>query len=688
MTTYLPQRRPVRSTRALFGAMAALLVAATLVVLPTPAGASAPPTLWVDAEELDFGPVIIGENSPAQTVRVTNAGPGTATGVTVGSPTSSQMARTATTCGATLAAGASCTASYRYQPTTKAEGFAKATITATGGTETSVFLRGSPDAFALALRVTPTGHDFGPVAVGATSSTRAVAITNQFPSAVQFTLAGQTPSGPFQLASNTCPVAPATLAAAATCNLSYTFKPTVAGPAAGAAPLAVTQVAVGTVPFPVTLRGHGGTAGAPVLTISPFSFDFGRVAVGTTAPSQAATVTNTSGTVQTITGRSGGGAGTFGGISTCTATLAPGASCTYAYAANPSTVGLIIDTTSGDLSITGHGDLRFDFAFTAYATGSAARPVLSPRRVNLGPAAIGTPTPSKVVTLHNTGTASLTGISIAQTGLVVPQMTTTETTCGPSLAAYASCTITFRYTPTTTNPTSAGFRVQASKPTQSIRLKGGPIQRVHENFVYLGYGNFLGRDPTTGEKSAAVSALDAGTTSRRAFVTDLANSDEWIQALVQDLYRNTLGRPGDSGGVTFWVGRIRSERNTVAQVAAEFYASNEYYNNIGGGTNSTWVTDLYTRLLNRTPDPGGLAYWVGQTSSKGRASVSGRMFQSAESRRARVTALYQQLLFRGPDPAGRNFWAGKIEDQGDIVLAIELASSTEFLRLSQSDGIG
>src|SRR5690606_18454293 len=108
--------------------------------------------------------------------------------------------------------------------------------------------------------------------------------------------------------------------------------------------------------------------------------------------------------------------------------------------------------------------------------------------------------------------------------------------------------------------------------------------------------------------------------------------------------------------------------------------SNEYFQGIGGGSGESWVRDLYTKLLGRPADQGGLAYWVGQIAAAGRPSVAYRFYQSSESCRARVTLLYHELLHRDPDAGGLTYWAGRVAAQGDIALAKFLAGSSEYAR--------
>lgn len=198
-----------------------------------------------------------------------------------------------------------------------------------------------------------------------------------------------------------------------------------------------------------------------------------------------------------------------------------------------------------------------------------------------------------------------------------------------------------------------------------------------QSFATAARTDFLGSTPSVRRVEADGLALDAGL-ARTTFLTRLSTSDPWLAAVVDGLYQDTLGRPGDPSGTAFWIGQLRSGRRTVAQAAAAFYASAEYYRGFGGGTDRTWVADLYPKLLGRAPDPGGLDYWTRQTATAGRDSVARRFFQSPESARQRVTGLYQDLLGRAPDPSGLAHWSAKVVTDGDLALAVALASSNEY----------
>ena len=74
-----------------------------------------------------------------------------------------------------------------------------------------------------------------------------------------------------------------------------------------------------------------------------------------------------------------------------------------------------------------------------------------------------------------------------------------------------------------------------------------------------------------------------------------------------------------------------------------------------------------------------VAYWVGNVPARGRGWVALQIFQSRESATTRVQALYQALLGRAAEPSAVDFWARRVVTRGDIALAVDLASSTEYL---------
>ena len=198
---------------------------------------------------------------------------------------------------------------------------------------------------------------------------------------------------------------------------------------------------------------------------------------------------------------------------------------------------------------------------------------------------------------------------------------------------------------------------------------------ANESFVHATRVDFLDDDPTRPEIATGVARL--GQVGKTRYLQELSTSDEWLRAIVDRFYNDTLGRPADPAGAAHWIGKLRNG-TPVAEVAATFYSSAEYFRKYGDNDLNTWISDLYPKLMGRAVDPAGLTYWRGQAQSKGRTNVALRLYQSPETARARVRSLYQDLLGRAPDAAGLTYWAGRVVTHGDLALAVSLASSGEY----------
>jgi hypothetical protein len=76
------------------------------------------------------------------------------------------------------------------------------------------------------------------------------------------------------------------------------------------------------------------------------------------------------------------------------------------------------------------------------------------------------------------------------------------------------------------------------------------------------------------------------------------------------LYKAAFNRTPDAGGLGYWISKMDAGVN-YSSVAQSFVNSAEFKTAFGGANPSvnTLVTKLYNNVLNRTPDAGGLAFW-------------------------------------------------------------------------------
>jgi len=150
----------------------------------------------------------------------------------------------------------------------------------------------SLQALAQTVTVTPTSLSFGNQVEGTTSSVRKVTLKNGQSSAI--TITSITSNLSDYAATNNCPVSPTTLAAAATCTISITFKPSALGARSGTLTVADSG---GSSPQLVTLSGTGTAPSLVSISVTPAA---PSVAAGHTEQFTA-TGTYSNGTKQNLT---------------------------------------------------------------------------------------------------------------------------------------------------------------------------------------------------------------------------------------------------------------------------------------------------------------------------------------------------------------------------------------------------
>ena len=310
-----------------------------------------------------------------------------------------------------------------------------------------------------AVTLTPTSLNFGDVATGVTSAVKSVTLKNSGKATLTITaitITG-TNSGDFPETS-TCT---GTLAAGTTCLIKVQFKPSATG--ARSAAVSITDNAAGS-PQQVPLSGTGTTA-----KLSPTPLPFGTWAVGLTSAVKKVTLTNVGTTALTISSIAvtGAEAADFPETATtCASSLAAAASCTVSLTFKPSTTG----ARSANLTVT---DNAAGSPQQVPLSGIGTTAELTPTSLSFGSVTVGNTSAAKTVTLKNVGTTAITITSITIAGTAAGDFAQTNS-CGSSLAASASCTISVTFKPTTTGTRSAMLKVtdSAAGSPQTVSLTG------------------------------------------------------------------------------------------------------------------------------------------------------------------------------------------------------------------------
>jgi hypothetical protein len=228
----------------------------------------APPAFSVFPASLTFSNVLVGVASAPQAVTVANSGgaPMANVGFQITGAAAASYSLGATTCGAKLANGSSCTVPVTFTPAATGSIAAALAISSStaGVAAVSVPLNGLGQVTD-GLSSASSQLSFSTIGVGLTSAAQTVTVTNTSAYAVGSIVF--TATAPFSVSQSTCP---GSLAVGASCTAAVTFAPTVAGVATGALTITSNAVVASSV---VTLLGTGfdftaAADGTSVKTIS------------------------------------------------------------------------------------------------------------------------------------------------------------------------------------------------------------------------------------------------------------------------------------------------------------------------------------------------------------------------------------------------------------------------------------
>ncbi len=196
--------------------------------------------------------------------------------------------------------------------------------------------------------------------------------------------------------------------------------------------------------------------------------------------------------------------------------------------------------------------------------------------------------------------------------------------------------------------------------------------------------------PTTAERTTWVTALGNRSKTAGDLVEALRRGTDNTTNVdpAARLYRAFLGRTPDAGGLTFWVGRRRTGTWTLTRMADSFASSSEFTRKYGSLTNREFVTRIYTDVLGRAADKGGVDYWTAQLDS-GRRTRGAVMVGFSESNEYKtkqanntdvaVTTIF--LLGRAPSADEVAAWTvARTQGTTAAVLAQQLVSSAEYAR--------
>jgi hypothetical protein len=314
-------------------------------------------------------------------------------------------------------------------------------------------------AAAQAVSLSPTSLAFGNQQVGIASAPMVVTLTNTGTATLavkKIQIAGA--NGTDFTQTNTCGTS---VVAGGSCTFNVILNPTWTGARAGS--LSISDNAAGS-PQAVTLSGNGL---APAVQFSPSSLTFANQGISTASPSQNITLTNNGQEPLLISSLSiaGGNPGDFSQTNNCGTSLAINTACTITVTFTPvapwsrSGAVWIVDNALGSPHVAG--------VMGNGISGGVAS--FSPSSLTFATALMGSTSAAQIVTMSNTGTAPL------QIGNITPAGDYIQTNnCGTSVAAGASCSITVKFTPSSTLARPGWIDVYFTDPAgiQTVALSG------------------------------------------------------------------------------------------------------------------------------------------------------------------------------------------------------------------------
>lgn len=453
---------------------------------------TAQPTDTLGATSLTFGETIIGTNSAAQAVTLTNSGGNPLTGIAVSVSGPFQQSNDCTT---QLSANSRCGIQVQFLPTAAGTQTGTLTIADILRTQT-VALSGtgvSPPAF----RIVPASLTFAAQTVGAASQPQTLTIINSGGAAMSnfgFQISGSSAAS-FAMGTSSCG---ATLASGASCTMQVIFTPATAGGLLATLTLSASNAKAAT----VALNGTGQTAAA--LVVSPTQLTFAAQAIGQTSAGQTVTITNNGGTA--AAGLALSASGWFAVAQTmCGTSLAAGASCTAAVTFTPMQTGAL----TGVLTIQSSSLSAATTVALSGIGGLTGAVQVQPARVGFPATGVGTTSGAVVVTLTNTGSASLASLALsASDGFQIA-----STTCGSALASAANCTVSVVSSPTKAGAISGALTIHSSALAADAQV---PLTGTGFDFAVNSSGS-LSQTIVSGQTASYTLKLSASVASAATF---------------------------------------------------------------------------------------------------------------------------------------------------------------------------
>ncbi|HEY6466086.1 MAG TPA: choice-of-anchor D domain-containing protein [Candidatus Acidoferrales bacterium] len=379
--------------------------------------------------------------------------------------------------GVTLAAGSSCSIWYGFTPQTAGEFSAQLNVTGeiNGAPISEVLpLTGTGIPAVPAMVALPTQLAFRNVSIG---SIEVLPVVLSNPGAAPLVVSrpigfSGTNASEFS-ETDDCPASiPAHFrdGSDSSCTVSVEFSPQTVG--SKIASLVIADNAAGS---PELIALSGTAIAPPQAQVSPSTWNFGNLAVGTQSLPELFTITNAGSSTLNFTqaiGISGTNAADFQQTNNCPTSVAAGSSCSVSVVFLSQTAGA--DAATLNIANNAPGSPQ---SVSLSGTGtSSAQAKVSPSSLTFGAQVTGTESAAQAVTIENTGSSSLTfgAQAITFSGPNFADFAESDDCQQTSLAPNLSCTVFVRFAPQSTGSKTATLVItnSASNSPQTVALAG------------------------------------------------------------------------------------------------------------------------------------------------------------------------------------------------------------------------
>jgi fibronectin type 3 domain-containing protein len=468
----------------------------------------------------ELGPVAVGQNSQEVAIYVTNKGTSAFTPqLSMTGPDLNEFSVGFNGCASLLDVNATCEIMVRTIP--GSAGFKRAALMINNTVASAFGATASSGGGGAVVAMVPTYTDFGSVATGSTTTSAFVQVINGTSSSFTLTVPqfGGTNAADFAWTNHNCL---STLAPGGACWVAVTFTAKGAGVRTG-------TVTVGS---GVSANLYGTGIGAGTVTITPSTFNYGNIPLGTSFSGLFTITNNTAAAVSTTPSVTGTDPTQFPiQGNPCPGTLNPTASCTMTVGFAPTTLG----AKSATFTVAGATS-----ALTG--TGVATNVTVSPSSKDYGSVAVGTPVSQTFVATNNNPNASYQP-NVSVTGTNPGDFVVTSNGCTSIVNTGNTCSVSLRFTPAATGARLATLNIG---PGVTVAVSG------------------------TGTSSSPITNLvvfDTATTNPPAGTDGIANSTQW--SIQSSNFATGLNSHGDRTNTIKTIGDSTLVGKTWIRTAAD-----------------------------------------------------------------------------------------------------------------------